>query len=546
MRPTEFIEELYPGHEWPGLLNLWSRGSKASRYLEEWGDGVDSEANLYFTVGLTARDRGPERRANAADCVAIPGIWADLDVATDDAKKPYPPTVEEALAVASELAVPTLVVDSGYGVHAYWLFEELWTLGTEEERMEAANLVKGWQQAIREKFRDHGWALDHTHDLARLLRLPGTVNRKAGRPDRPVTVLDAEGPRYSLEALAPIAREAAGRWTRAEAVDVTVDASAVLDPLKLEALQENIPKFAATWNHKRTEAWSLSEHDLALASMALGAGWSDAEACALIRTHRKKFEPTDTKGTRASYLERTLRRAKGAGQRHEAEEAREEALEELEDMGTIAEVDTEAAMKLFSAIVGGGVERAPAFRDLIQHSTNPDEARYVLVTEDGQEVVVGPYDNLRSPRRLEARLAPVLRHVMPSIKEDQRWRGALRTLLRAAEVREEPPAIEDWIEDYLSACLVGGTATLEVRNALIEAGAPFEWQGQRWLKSRDLSRFLRGAKEHIAPADLPPLLRQHGWSPKMFGFPRSDGSGTTTARYWGNLPRLLDKRRLIG
>jgi hypothetical protein len=73
---------------------------------------------------------------------------------------------------------PSVVIDSGHGVHAYWLMREL---------MAPMQHVQRFQQYLRTLFQANGWALDYTHDPSRVLRVPGTTNWK-GTPV-PVTIL---------------------------------------------------------------------------------------------------------------------------------------------------------------------------------------------------------------------------------------------------------------------------------------------------------------------------------------------------------------------
>ena len=39
-------------------------------------------------------------------------------------------------------------MDSGHGLHAYWLFKEPWAFATEEERLVAAKTARGWVESV--------------------------------------------------------------------------------------------------------------------------------------------------------------------------------------------------------------------------------------------------------------------------------------------------------------------------------------------------------------------------------------------------------------
>jgi hypothetical protein len=73
-------------------------------------------------------------------------------------------------------------------VQAYWLFRELWTFDDGAERAAGGALSRGFQGAMMDLARTKGWTIDMTADLARVLRVPGTWNRKL-EPCQPVRVL---------------------------------------------------------------------------------------------------------------------------------------------------------------------------------------------------------------------------------------------------------------------------------------------------------------------------------------------------------------------
>src|SRR5262249_21995285 len=73
---------------------------------------------------------------------------------------------------------PTLLVDSGHGLQPWWLLNELWLFGSEQERREAEALSKEFQFTLIHYAQQQGFEIEQTGDLARVLRQPGTVNRK--------------------------------------------------------------------------------------------------------------------------------------------------------------------------------------------------------------------------------------------------------------------------------------------------------------------------------------------------------------------------------
>jgi putative DNA primase/helicase len=172
--------------------------------------------DVYLGCGLSLSDRGPQHRCKSGDVIAIPALWADLDIAGPCHKNAaLPPDVPSALAVAEAMPLPpSLYVFSGHGIYPWWLLTKPWLFADDAERDQCARLVRSWQEALNRLGRERGWRMDNTADLARVLRVPGTVNRKA--EPVPVTAdLPAGVRRYEraelLEALAALPERKAGR-----------------------------------------------------------------------------------------------------------------------------------------------------------------------------------------------------------------------------------------------------------------------------------------------------------------------------------------------
>lgn len=161
---------------------------------------IDGSHVYMNTCLLSETCRGKPGRGGAADALMIAGIWADVDIAgpahKSDVLPPDRETALEELCMAMVLP-PTLVVDSGHGLYPWWLFDKPRRLADEDGRDRAHRLVQATQLALSELGERHGWSLDHTADLARILRPPGTVNWKLEDDPRAVHILHEGGERYS-------------------------------------------------------------------------------------------------------------------------------------------------------------------------------------------------------------------------------------------------------------------------------------------------------------------------------------------------------------
>jgi len=136
---------------------------------------------------------GQYERPKNEDIAVIPGLWVDIDIKHQVHKvQELPPDIPAAMGLLPNELPPSLVVWSGYGIHVYWLFKEPWEFDTPEERSRAAGLLRELQAVIKNNAAQRGWKIDTTADLTRVLRVPGTLNRKL--PDKPVMAQVIEQP----------------------------------------------------------------------------------------------------------------------------------------------------------------------------------------------------------------------------------------------------------------------------------------------------------------------------------------------------------------
>lgn len=320
MKPSAFLHELW-GPKPGGLIHLWRLRDKRSFYLQAPGSGdyyAEAQPDVYLGVALAHRDHGAHRRTRADQALAIAGLWLDIDVnGGPEQKTGAAPDLAAAMALTSALLEPTIVVSSGYGLHAWWLFATPWIFTSKAEQHTAAVMSAQWYALHRAwaRDRDPAWGIDHTHDLARLLRLPSTVNAKGGRR-APVEVVEHTRRRYTPDALRALAADAgpidlAAPGEQLQLGDVTIAAGRHLPDGVLDALLED-PTFASTWTHAhRVGDGSMSSYDLSIANQLVAAGVTDDQLIAnVICAHRLAHDPADRKHLRTKYLRDTIARAR--------------------------------------------------------------------------------------------------------------------------------------------------------------------------------------------------------------------------------------------
>jgi hypothetical protein len=206
---AEFLARVLP---WPsgdkdlGFINLhWSKSNPHNDGEKIWLGGATQTiseftaltkqvlnsmaADIYFCLSQQRRCRtntvGSRTAVRSkADALMLKAIWLDVDV--KEPPKGYE-TLAEALAAVTEFAKaaglpkPSAQVESGGGLHVYWISK---TPLTPEKWQPYADGLK--DAALKHELRcDAGL----TSDTARILRVPGTFNHKTN-PPRPVRLRD--------------------------------------------------------------------------------------------------------------------------------------------------------------------------------------------------------------------------------------------------------------------------------------------------------------------------------------------------------------------
>jgi len=308
--------ELDPAHWW----YLWTLSADGETKTTHWFSGPEVDravtlvkasqrAHVYYPVAIAAQmgpaDQRTSTKEGGVPPAALLGPVGDVDI-----NKPHTPRTEaEALAFIETWPLrPTYCVHSGHGLQTGHLFKEPWAFPSVAE---AQALTYGWAQHVDRLGKERRYHLDSVWDLARVMRVPGSMNVKDVSTPVPVRVgwFD-DDQRYNPADFDPYLLDA----PTAAAVRA-VELGTALPTEKLELLIEADPDFAATWDHTRRlpRDNSCSGYDLALASKAVQAGWSDEEIAALIAENQRRYGSRPGKGQRVSYIAPTIAKARKGG-----------------------------------------------------------------------------------------------------------------------------------------------------------------------------------------------------------------------------------------
>lgn len=171
------------GQPYRARVSLWFSVDNIPDIPSVWQD-----VELYFSVNPSGQKRGERQKIHVDDVAALGCLFAEYDAKDFVQGKPG------ALSAIQQLQFqPSVIVDSGGGYHCYWLLDAPFVVHTDEDRTRAQLVQRAWVYDVG------GDA--SVHDLARVLRVPGTFNHKYS-PARPVEFVECDlERRYSFDGL---------------------------------------------------------------------------------------------------------------------------------------------------------------------------------------------------------------------------------------------------------------------------------------------------------------------------------------------------------
>ena len=194
MAEFDLLSAVQPSDGWYAIVGINGKTGVRQEFAETREDAnsiiqkfMTQGRDVYFGVAKY-KENGKRNKANVQ---ALRALWVDLDCGED---KPYANQAEALTALRkfcaeSGLQRPVLV-NSGRGIHAYWVLDR------EVDRGEWEGLAK----ALRKVCEAHELYADPAcFEAARILRVPGTFNYKVD-PPLPVSVMAPSQP-VSLEEL---------------------------------------------------------------------------------------------------------------------------------------------------------------------------------------------------------------------------------------------------------------------------------------------------------------------------------------------------------
>lgn len=530
---ARFLNILYPDKEKRDRILIWTLKDRKSHWFTDIQEASRhavvqaSETDVYFGVGLTDQVLENHQRAKSDQITAIPGAWADIDVVHPlRKKKNLPETKDEAIAFLDGFKFkPSLTIDSGYGIQAYWLFKEIHRINTEDEREHTNHVLLRWHQTLLLDTKEKGWSLDSVHDLSRVMRIPGTWNRKGTVKPIPVKIISESDFRCELEDLEGRSIEYAlpsKADDKFKAIDIALSQDANPPFEKFAVLSENEPKFNMSWNRKRKDLRdnSPSGYDMSLAAFACRAGWYDQEIVDLLIASRRKHGD-DLKFKNPDYYKRTVYWARENtpvifneseiikiydNNKSEDKEKKEQLLEYLSNVLTVK------------------------IKKIVKYRVAGFDPTFHLLTPT-EDILVGDIKNLMSQALFRNKIAAVASRRIPDFKS-QEWAKITQTLLSACEVEDTGQEMTregtaaNWIESYLE-----DRPPLPDQEEAVKTRYPFLKDTDVFIFASDLQRWIAMTQsERVTSKHLGVILRSYGCTPEMVTVKQDDR--ITTRSVW--------------
>lgn len=473
--PT-FLNEFFE-HKDPeaGYIQTWTLSDKRSGFFQDIADAIKhiesrSEEDHYICVGLSPKAYSPNYRCKANHVVGVAGFYVDIDIAGPAHKKAgLPPDQDAAISlVVGQGQDPSILVHTGHGVQAWWLFKEILYFDTPEERDAAASLSRRLGATIRERAKEKGWTVDSVHDLARLGRIPGTLNCKLEEKVRAKIILQT-GLRYTTFDLEDVLVDDPGISSppeRTKTSELVLQVTAEPPWHKITPLFDVFPTLEATLNGRREDLPSASEYDLAIASMLVKAGLNDQEIANAIIAGRRRRGDDLKKALRGDYIGATTQRARSGEIQKRAEE----------ELGAATATPGAGATKESRETLRERINEFAGINILKLEMMDHEDPTILLTTDQG-EVMLPSMDDLLQLARFRKYLAIATRQYL-SVSPKKWGQFMAPALLRILEVVEVSPEskgreqVRTWLRDYLE-----GKERRPLDEIAITMRVPFIWKG---------------------------------------------------------------------
>ena len=474
--------------------------------------------NVYFAAGIFGEEQD---RRTEENCAGLIFVGVDIDLAGEaHSKKAYPKTQEEALSYIDKAFPfrPTTIIHSGNGVQAFYAFKEPWIFDDPGEKVRAKQLCSDIIHTFSYYMACDGYTLDPTFDLARVFRMPGTLNIKDPNNHKEVVILENSGGKYLPEDFEeyivkekrPVVSETV-KSPKGNEYNLVLNPNAIPDKDKhsqmLEAdseykllyckeLDKKIRENNTTPDNPDGDA-SLSVYDYKLALKGVEWGLSPQGIANLIIAFRRQHmeKPDDlNKALRVEYMNRTIKKAQAAREKAEKNKDLRNVVAEINSIKKAdyneEEVSSKKQRQVFleainkiSSYIGYDVAR------FIKYDSEP--AEYEIILTNGTRIKIGYSKDLLSQATLRARIFESLGVVPDSLNKSSfdgllKCFGFVQEVIKSSFETKEEVRFVSWLMDYLNQVGI----TDDPQEAFSEGMIPFQEKGKTYIFGQKFRNYI--------------------------------------------------------
>lgn len=438
-------------------VNAWYEVTDI-RNAAEYAIGASEELDVY--TGIALFDSPKRGRGSRAEAAGFVGYVADFDYGKISN---HAEVTESGIATYSQIIDsfglnPSFGVQSGNGVHAYWLLTEPWIYPVPTRpyhHEEAHMLYMRFIRTLQEHAAKFGGKLDSTIGIERVWRIPGTINHKQDA-NLPVTTntnqliscdrfntSDIEDKLLTAEYLG---LEIAKSTRIASSKGAPVVAGFPID--KHESLRRRNQKYRQVFDRlyvvERTLAGDDSRYDAALCGLILRDEvnkWEDGEIIAVLQHHRRVHNPNDPKADRMDYYERTVAKFRALVAEElgsidiQSREIRQERLQQPMDSVTYHLADASNAIDNAERFAALSAALGVSITDVVIYDSSEPT---VTLTVNGKMISYSSRA-LRNWYEFSEKIELAVMRALPSRMKSANWDKIRNLLLTSARIVEAEP-----------------------------------------------------------------------------------------------------------
>lgn len=127
----------------PDRKTRWFKCTETEK-ISKMAENLGKKTNVFFGVGLRNKVLPKGQRGSEKDILGVTALYADIDIKGNaHAQTSLPSSVDEATDFLHSLKIkPSIIVNSGNGIHGYWLLNKPFIIKSESDRRRISSIFR--------------------------------------------------------------------------------------------------------------------------------------------------------------------------------------------------------------------------------------------------------------------------------------------------------------------------------------------------------------------------------------------------------------------